>query len=471
MKILLVNPPDTHKAIFPGASDLPLSHHDYSPPLGLMYIRSYLTSNTDHEVRSYNFQIPDAPSVSDFENELREYRPDLVGITVYTRFWYDACQVASLVKEVLPGTLVVAGGPQVDVYPGETLSRSDFDLVVVGEGEITFSELVKCLESGDDLKGLQGIWYKSEDGVLSNPPRPVERNPDRFPFPDRSDFNVTQHRVFTDRWSPAVVMLTSRGCPYRCTFCPNNDRVYRTRRAEQVVDEMFQCKDLGYRSVDFYDANFSQSKSHVESLCREMIERRVNMPWMCQCRVDSIDKELVQLLASAGCERMQIGVESGNQRILDRIKKRITIEQCRQAFDLAKQAGISTVGNFIIGFPGETLEEAKRTISFAFELDPDYAMFVPLFPITGSELYTEALEDPAFGGDYLRDFAANPTPYMPIRIWPTIMTQKQILSLVRWAYFKFYFRPRFIGRTLFRLTSVEDLITKAKAALKIILTG
>lgn len=445
-------------------------NQDYAPPLGLMYLKSYLKNRTDAEVRLFNFQVHRRPSYSDFKNALIEYRPNLVGITIYSTYWYDACQVAKLVKKTLPQTLVAAGGSHMWNYPAETLSRDEFDIVVVGEGEITFTELVRRLESGDDLDGLPGICYKSGNQIISNPPRSVEPHLDHFPFPDRSALHVRQHRVPSSRWSPAAVVLTSRGCPQHCTFCQNNDHLYRTRQPKKVIEEILHCKGMGYRSVDFYDSNFNQSRKHVESLCQEMIDHRLNLPWICQCRVDRMDRDLIQLMASAGCYRIYYGVESANQKYLDQIKKGITVEQCREVFALTKEAGISTLAYFIIGFPGETMEEAMRTISFAFEMDPDYAMFTPLIPVPGTPLYDEALKDRAFGEDYGQEFAFNPVPDFRLKMWPTAMTEEQILTLLRQAFLKFYFRPRYIGRSILRLTSLKDLIAKTKMAVKILLT-
>ncbi len=151
MKILLVNPPVTHSATIPGSTQILLEQHNFAPPLGLLYIKSYLQSVTGAEVKLFNFQVPNGPFISDLEKTLIEFKPEVVGITVMTIFWYDVCQIAKKVKEILPDTLVVGGGSHMWLYPTESLAHREFDVVVQGEGESTFTQLVGRLESGRDL--------------------------------------------------------------------------------------------------------------------------------------------------------------------------------------------------------------------------------------------------------------------------------------------------------------------------------
>lgn len=468
MKILLVNPPLNRQAHLPGTARVQMDYHDFAPPIGLMYLKSYVRENSDFEIKLVNFQTPKPPSMSDFLRLLEEYRPQVVGITVMSWFWYHAVEVAKAVKSLLPDTVVVAGGAHIRVYPGETLSRPEFDVSVVGEGEITFLELLRRLEARDSLEGLAGAWFRQGDRVVGNPPRPVEKDPDVFPFPDRSDFDRDQHQVIIDRLTPSAVMLSGRGCPNMCTFCQNYDRVYRRRRASSVVDEVLLCKEMGYASVDLYDDNFNQSTRHVEEFCKEMLARKVNMPWMCRCRVNRASREMFKLMREAGCERIHFGLESANQDILDQTRKGITVEQCREAIAYAKEAGISTLAYFIIGFPDETLEEAKKTISFALELDPDYIIIHPLIPLPGTPIYERAVQDPRFGGDYLREFALEPSPGMAFKVWPTVMSEEQILGTLRRALLRFYFRPRRVARFLKELTGPRDLLTKTYTAFKLL---
>jgi len=468
MNVLLVNPPLEHQAHLPGTARVQMDYHDYAPPIGLMYVKSYVEKNSHHKVRLFNFQKPRPPGMDEFKKLLLDFRPEVVGITVMTWFWYHAVEVASVVKELLPDSVVVAGGAHVRVYPAETLSRPEFEAAVVGEGEITFLELLHRLDKGESLEELAGAWYKSDGKVLENIARPVHKRPDDFPFPDRSEFDPLQHQVIIDRLSPSAVMIGGRGCPNRCTFCQNYDRVYRTREPALVVDEIIECKELGYRSIDFYDDNFNQSRRHVERFCEEMLSRGVDMPWMCRCRVNRADPDLFKLMRRAGCERIHFGLESADQEILDRTMKGITVEQGRAAIAYAKEAGISTLAYFIIGFPGETAEQAAKTVRFALELDPDYIIIHPLIPMPGTPIYEQAVADPGFGGDYLREFALQPVPDMHFKVWPTAMGEEEILGVLRRALLRFYFRPRVIARFMAGLGGRQDFVTKLRTAIKLL---
>lgn len=436
-----------------------------------MYIKSFLEKHSTADVRIFNFQVKNRPSFSEFEKTLKEFGPDITGITITSLHWYDAHRVAVSTKKMATDSLVVAGGPHIRMYQEETLSHREFDVVVPGEGEITFLELVERVEKGVSLRGLPGISYKTDGEVVNNGTRPVERDPDVFPFPDRSDFDINQHRISIDRFFPSAVILASRGCPYNCAFCQNFDRVYRPRSPEQVVDEVLECRDMGYRSVDFYDDNFTLAREYIVELCRLFIDREVKMPWSCRCRADQVDGDLLQVMARAGCQRMQIGVESASRRVLDQMNKGISLEACVEAFRLAREASISTLAYFILGFPGETAEEAMDTVRFSLKLDPDYAQFVLLIPAPGTPVYEEAVRDPSFGGDYLREFALNPVPDMVLRPWPTAMTREQLLSMLAKAYGYFYFRPRFVLRTITRLTSIEDTFIKARTGLRLLFSN
>ncbi len=365
---------------------------------------------------------------------------------------------------------MVVGGAHLLIYPEETLAQAQIDSIVIGDGEDALLELATRLARGQDLEEIPGLWFKKEGKIIRNPPRPVEKNLDRLPFPDRSDLSLTQHRFAADRLSPAAIMITARGCPFSCTFCCTVDRIHRKRSPQNIVDEMLVCREMGYQWIDFWDDVFNITKPAILDLCDEIIRRKVNLPWSCRGRVAPFDEEMAAKMAEAGCERVNLGVESASQEILDRTKKGITPEQCRRAFALAKKHHISTVGFFMIGFPGETREQALQTIRFMMELDPDFASFLSLFPLPGSEIYQQAIKDPTFLGDYAREYAKSPTPGFIWRSWTTTLSEAEKDRLLRRANLGFYFRPRYLWRSFQRLSSLEDFYAKAKMAL-IILTA
>jgi anaerobic magnesium-protoporphyrin IX monomethyl ester cyclase len=468
LKILLINPPDDHFVKLGGPNQINFVQHIYAPPIGLLYLISFLRQNSDSQVRLWNGQVPERPGLQDLEDTINNFAPDLAGITVNSAAWFDALECARLVKKVRPETHVVMGGAHLSVYPEETLGQPEVDSIVIGEGEHTLLELSEKLSAGGSLQGVSGVWFKQDGEIVRNPPRPVEKNPDRFPFPDRSGLTLDQHRVSADRLSPAAVIITSRGCPFNCTFCCTVDKVFRKRSPANIVQEMLACKDMGYRAVDFYDDIFNVSKDQVTALCDEIIRQKVGLPWICRCRVAPMDEEMVARMRQAGCERIHMGAESASQEILDQIKKRITPAQTRNAFSLAGKYGISTLGYFMIGFPGETRAQAEATIRLAFELDPDFAAFHSLMPVPGSEIYEQAVKSETFYGDYVREFARRPVPDFVFRSWQTALSESEQYRLLRSANLRFYFRLRYILRSIKKLESWEDFSAKAAMALKIL---
>lgn len=471
MRILLVNPRDQDDARVPGPSRITSVQHQYSPPLGLMYLKSFLERETVFSIKLWNGQAPKVSGWAGLEKVLDAFQPELVGITTTSFSWYGALQSARVVRKKCPSAHIVMGGVHVWIYPEETLGQKEVDSVALSEGEYTLLELSQALSQKSSLWGIKGLWFKQEGKIIRNPMREPEKNPDRFPFPDRSEFAPRQYRLSADRLAPAAIIITGRGCPFHCTFCCSLDHNYRERSPENIVQEMLLCKELGYRSVDFYDDTFNITRKRVMAVCDKILAREVELPWICRCRVNNVDEEMISRMAEAGCERIQFGIESASQEILDRIKKGITIEQSRSAVRLAQKHGILALGYYMLGFPGEKIEQAKATIRFAFELNTDFAVFQNLFPAPGSEIYSQALADPQFGGDYLREFARNPAPRFKVKIWETAVSEQKLSRLLSRAYFIYYFRPGYILRTLARLGSFEDFITKLKSAWTILITS
>ena len=459
MRVLLVNPPDAHKARLPGVS---LLLREFVPPLGLLYLKSYLARESKAEVELYNFQLPAEPTLQDFRAFLVSFRPDIVGITANTFYWYDVCRTASVVRETLPAAVLVAGGPHVGLFPEESLDGGGFDVMLHGEARASFAELIERAREGRGFAGLPGAIYRDRGEVVVSPSVPMEGDPDRYPPPERVPSGDSPYRNVTHDFTRTAVVLTSFGCPYRCTFCSNRKRDYSGRRVDRVVDEILACKALGFQSIDVHDPNLCMSRDHVTALCEAMIERRVDLPWVCRARVDSVDGPTLRLMARAGCRRVGFGVESGNQRVLDEVGKGITLEQSRAAIAMCREAGIETVGFYMIGFPGETREEALRTIDFALDAAPDFLALNILLPAPGSDLYDRAIQDPAFGGDYVRSFVARPVPDFVFRPWPGVLSERDLLGLQRRAYLRFYLRPRALARTLRRASRPATLMTKVR---------
>lgn len=468
LRILFINPSSVHHLRFPGKSGTIFSDCDYSPPLGMMYVMSYIKKETNDEVKLFNFQVPDAPSFSVFEDTLLNFRPDVIGVTVNISFWWSTYGLLEKIRKILPSVLIVGGGSQMWLMPEEILANSEFDVIVQGEGEKTFFELMKKFRSGSEFEGIAGILYKDNGSIKINMPREVELNPDVFPFPDRTGFNVNQYRHPGIKPAARALVFTARGCPHHCTFCPNRDRVYRKRLASHVVDEIQECMAMGYASIDFGDPNFNNSSQHVKDICEELIRRKVKIAWTCNARLDKVDYKILKLMAEAGCERIFFGLESADQGILDKIKKNIAINKAHEVFSWARSLNIKTVGLFIFGFPGETATQAKKTIDLAFKIDADYIVCHTLMPMYGTEIYEEAVKDPNFDAEFYRRFIKKPQPDATFPLWITTISEPDLFRLQRLFYLKFYYRPISILRTIWSISGYEDIKIKAQMALRLL---
>lgn len=439
--------------------------HNFAPPLGLLYLKSFIEENNAVKVDFFNFQTPEKPSLGDFIKYLKLVSPDVVGITVLTPFWYGTCQVTASIKKQIPDAIIIGGGPHMWEYPEESLEAGNFDIIIQGRGERPLQQLLECLAAHKPLANIPGTVYRKDGRIIKNRPTPLKEGElDRLPSPDRTVLDIKQHKFSVNNHNPAALMIASRGCPYNCSFCVNKEQYFKSRSPKNVVKEIQECLRLGYKSVQFCDDVFSYSRSHSAALCNEMLEQKIHIPWACQTRVDCVDLDLLQLMAKAGCERIQFGIESMNQRYLNRINKNITLQQTAAAFHFCKQAGLQTVANIIIGFPGETAEEARATLDFTASLEPDFIFCNPLIPIPGTRIFEEASQDPAFDSDWFKRFIRRPLPNEKVKLWITAMGEEQISRMIKGFYLRYYFSPRRILRHLLNISGPRDLMEKIKTA-------
>lgn len=418
------------------------------PPLGIAYVAAVL-EKSGHEVR-----ILDIPglnlTIDEARKEISDYKADVAGVTCMTSTIRGSLEAAQLAKD--SGAIVVMGGPQLAVYPEETVSYSFVDYGVVGEGEYVMRDLVAALESGGDVSKVRGIVYKSGGETHVNGYGLVD-DLDTLPLPARHLLPMERYDcVITKR--PFVTMVSSRGCPYRCGFCfkQPSDNITRFRSPKNVVDEMEHCVErYKTRWVMFYDDTLGARREHITGICNEIIERGLDIEWDSPMRVNNVDKELLELMHKAGCRRLRYGVESGDEGILKLMRKGITIDLVKKVFKLTDEVGIETFAYFIIGYAKETPATIRKTINLAKELDSDWTMFTVATPYPKTNLYDLALEAGILKGDYWRDFTLGKReerlPYFV----------KDSDRWVKQAYKEFYLRPRYVWKKLKRLRSLETL--------------
>ena len=353
-------------------------------PMGLLYLAAVLEQH-EYEVDVLDLLVS-RYTKDKVRRKLVQYQPDIVGITCVTMNYPTASDILKYCKSVNPDITTVIGGPHVTFAPVETLNEAPWiDIVAMGEGEQTMLDIV----SRRQLDHVQGIAFRA-DGVKITASRPLIENLDALPLPARHLFPLSRYHALASHCS----LVTGRGCPFNCIFCVGSKmggRRARYRNPKLVVDEMEQALTYGFHEINIEDDLFTLNHRHVNAICDEIIARGLKFNWSAFARVDTVTPEVLQKLRAAGCTWISYGVESGNQQILDTVKKKITLDMIRRSVKMAKDAGVNVLASFILGLPGETTETMQESLSFAQELDTYYGFHV-LAPFPGTEVREKAEE-------------------------------------------------------------------------------
>lgn len=423
VSVALINPP-IHGGRY--------RHQPYIP-MGLAYLASVLEKN-GHQVN-----VLDCAAISMGFEELKalvsSLKPEIVGITAMTPTINSAINAASLVKEVLPSSMVVLGGVHPTFMDNEIISNvKAVDVVVRGEGEQTLVELVSAYERKDEFARVLGITYRKDEKIIRNPERPYIEDLDRLPKPAFKHFPLDKYKIFGRKILPVV---SSRGCPFQCSFCVTS-RVFgkkvRMRSPIGVVDEVeWLLKEFGADAITFYDDTFTFSRDRVEKICKEILERGIDVPWDCQTRADCLSPEILREMRRAGCQVITLGIESASQFTLRAVGKGTTPEQNEKAVRMIKEAGISVVASVIVGYPGETMEDVRRTLEFIKKLKLDDAYVCVATPYPGTELYRLIKEK---GWIMVEDWSMYDT-LTPVFENPMI-SEKELLDARKRFYDEFY---------------------------------
>jgi len=371
MKTLLINPP------YPFL-EFPIM------PMGLLYLAAVLERN-GYEVQVLDLLVS-RYTKDKVKRRLEEYQPDVIGVTAVTMNYPTASDILKYCKSVDPDVITLIGGPHVTFAPVDTLNEAPWiDIVVMGEGEQTMLDIV----SGKKLEYIDGIAFRS-DGARLTTNRSLIENLDELPLPARHLFPLSRYHALAAHGS----VITGRGCPFNCIFCVGSKmggRRMRYRDPKLVVDDIEQCLAYGFEEVNLEDDLFTINHRHLHAICDEIIARDMRFNWSVFARVDTVNPEVLQKLQKAGCNWLSYGIESGNQQILDTVKKKITLEKIRESVKMAKDAGINVLASFILGLPGETKETLLQTMQFAQELGAYYGFHV-LAPFPGTEVREKAEE-------------------------------------------------------------------------------
>jgi radical SAM superfamily enzyme YgiQ (UPF0313 family) len=375
VRIALVNPPIL-KGVY---------RHQLYLPIGLAYLAAVL------EAKGHDVTVIDCPADNVSHDQLRErlasHEPLIVGITSMTPTIQSALQSARVAKEACPNATTILGGSHATFMDEQVLSEeSAVDVVVRSEGEQTIVELAQLSDS-KGLPKIDGITFRNEKQIVRTPNRPFIQKLDELPRPAYKYFPLEKYRLFGRAILP---IITSRGCPFQCSFCVTSrmfGRAFRARSPKNVVDELEWLRDAhGAEAFTFYDDTLTFDKKRILEICQEIKNRKIGIPWDCQTRVDQISKEILAKMREANCQQVFFGVESGCQQMLNAMNKRTSIEQNEKAIKWAKELGLFVAVPVIIGYPGETWDTLRQTLDFLQRMKPDDAYICMATPYPGTEL-------------------------------------------------------------------------------------
>ncbi|MBP8981015.1 MAG: cobalamin-dependent protein [Syntrophobacterales bacterium] len=360
-----------------------------APPLGVSYVAAaFLAAGA--EVRIFDYIVRQYTPAK-LHAELEAFRPDVVGATSVTMNFPQAASILEEAKRHMPEIVTVMGGPHVSFTAAETLQTyPGIDLIVMGEGEDTIEELVNARFKIALLPRIRGIAFRSGAEVRVNEARPFIPELDRLPLPARHLLPLSRYRAL----GYPISIITGRGCPYECIFCQGRRMVgmkVRHRSASLVVDEIVEIMSYGIDRINIADDLFVSDRKKVREVCGEIRRRGLNLTWSAFARVNTVDRETLEIMKDAGCDSISFGVESGNPEMLARIKKRITLDQVRRAVRLCNEVGILAHTSFVVGLPGESPQTLADTKRFAASLGSLYGYHI-LAPFPGTTVREQATD-------------------------------------------------------------------------------
>ena len=406
-KCLLVNPPFYR---------LYNNDHQFSRyPLALGYLSGSISEHTDWTVLAYNADfsknikilnnkflagegfykylstIKDTDSAiwGEISDTIEIFSPDVVGIYANTQNFIPAGIIAGIIKTIDKDTKVVVGGPHPSLVKEKVFECENIDISVLGEGETTITELLKAIENNTDLSEVNGIIYRDNGKLIKTPPRALVKDLDALCFPFKhapatlKDFNDYPANAFKN-------IMSSRGCPFDCFFCSSKNiwsQKVRTRSVNNIMEEIRQLYEFGLRTFRFDDDTFALNKDLLFTLCDKIHAKFPDLKWECELHVNLVDAKTISVMKKSGCSLIQLGIESGNNEILKKIKKNITIEEAKKASKIIKDHRINLQSFYMIGFPYDTLETINDTFRAMKDLPSDMIIFSIFTPYPGTESF------------------------------------------------------------------------------------
>ncbi|MBN1868987.1 MAG: radical SAM protein [Candidatus Omnitrophica bacterium] len=456
-RVLLINPPASY---FKTLNKREKMFRSCSPPLGLCYLATFIADKYDvkvldalvegftHEEKDIEGMVRVGLSAERIKDEIEKYGPDIVGVAgMFTDQYRNSNLVCRWVKEVNQEIYTVVGGTHPSCNPEMSLKEEFIDFVILGEGEVSFSNLLECLNGKGEIGAIDGIGYKTNNQIFINEKKSFIQNLDSIPIPNRDYlpmekyFNLKRAHGFS-RYREHTNLITSRGCPANCVFCAIHSiwgKRYRFRSAENVIAEIeYLVKKYGIKEIQFEDDNLTVNRERAVKLFQGMIERNLGVCWSTPngVAVWALDEELLELMRQSGCWYVCLAIESGSQRVLNEvIRKPLKLEKVRPIVNKCKDLGFKVDGMFIIGGPGETKEEMQQTLDFAISLKLDNVQFSIMTPFPGTPLWDICLKKGYFKQDMKLEelFIFNRA-----NISTEDFTTEEIVKFQKYAYRKYY---------------------------------
>ncbi len=438
MRVLFVSPNSRKMA---SVKEIPL----VTPPLNLMYLAEVIIRN------GYEARIVDAYALNlkfkDILTTIKRYNPDVLFFPLYSTDLAYIYKLTQIIKIRDPDTPIVVGGHHASWMPHEVLEEfQQVDYVIRGEAEAIVTKLTDFIKKNKGLEKIKGISYRHKGKIIHNKDALPIIDLDKIPIPSRDLIDPKNYYSRLSKRNPLGVIMTSRGCPFQCSFCPKLNthfQKYKMRSPENVVAEIKEIVDHGAKSIEIYDDLFVYDVKRCFRILDLIKQEKMDFEFRIRTRVNFINKELLSRLKSAGCSTISYGVESGNQRILDMNRKGTKLDIIERVFRQTHKLSINILGFFLIGFPEDTPTTIRQTINFAKKLNPKYAAFGRITPYPGTKIYIEAKKNKTLVGDFS---AHNPIPWVKLS-WTH--NRNDLDKYVDLAYKKYYYRPTFISKYIF----------------------
>ena len=426
------------------------------PPTDLMYLASVA------EKEGFEAKICDYSQGGDLVEDLKEFKPDYLVVNVATPTLEHDLDALKIAKDILPNVVTIAKGAIFLTKSEDILKNHEaLDIVIFGEAEDTLKEILQGVE-----KPL-GIYYREDGQIKFSGVRPFIDNLDEIPFPARHLVDNTIYRRPDNNKVQAVVKV-ARGCPFHCFFClatPVSGAKVRRRSVENIVAELKECVEkYNITNFVFWSDIFNLDKNWTMALCQAIIDSGLKITWSANTRADTADDEMAKMMYKSGCRLVSIGVESGSQYMLEKMGKKITLDDVRRTVKTFKDAKIRIYNYFVIGLPWESEETVEETIRFAIELDSDFISFYTATPLPGSRFYEYAKEHDLFDKE---------TSFENAYFYPAVnthnLTRDRVFELHKSAIKRFYLRPLYILKMLTRIRSFAEVKSYFTAGINLLL--